>query len=197
MVCSYCQKPGHTKDKCWKLHGKPTNYQNLNPKFGPNEGYINKESGLAHISTTQKSERIDEPFERGELNSNEIEKLRSLLETLQKTPSQSSQAKLSAWIIDSGVTDHMTHSSPKFITYSPCSSNKKISKTDGTLVTVAGQGDIKLFSNITLKNVLHIPRLTVDVISVKNLIKDLGCKVIFSHSSCRFGPKQWEDDWTC
>ena len=22
-VCSYCKKPGHLKDKCWQLHGKP------------------------------------------------------------------------------------------------------------------------------------------------------------------------------
>ena len=23
LVCSYCKKPGHRKDKCWQLHGKP------------------------------------------------------------------------------------------------------------------------------------------------------------------------------
>lgn len=97
-----------------------------------------------------------------------------------------SQPKLSTWIIDSGATDHMTNSSHKFITCSPCPSNKKISTADVTLVRVAGQGDIKLNSNITLKNVLHIPRLTVDLISVKNFIKDLGWKVTFSHYSCIF-----------
>ena len=23
LVCSYCKKPGHHKDKCWQLHGRP------------------------------------------------------------------------------------------------------------------------------------------------------------------------------
>ena len=23
LVCAYCKKPGHHKDKCWKLHGLP------------------------------------------------------------------------------------------------------------------------------------------------------------------------------
>ncbi|TXG48772.1 hypothetical protein EZV62_024647 [Acer yangbiense] len=27
VVCAYCKKPFHTKDKCWKLHGKPANFQ--------------------------------------------------------------------------------------------------------------------------------------------------------------------------
>ena len=24
--CDHCQKPNHTKDTCWKLHGKPANW---------------------------------------------------------------------------------------------------------------------------------------------------------------------------
>ena len=27
LVCSYCKKPRHTREKCWKLHGKPTNME--------------------------------------------------------------------------------------------------------------------------------------------------------------------------
>ena len=24
--CDFCNKPGHIRDKCWKLHGKLTNF---------------------------------------------------------------------------------------------------------------------------------------------------------------------------
>ena len=24
LWCTHCQKPRHTREKCWKLHGKPT-----------------------------------------------------------------------------------------------------------------------------------------------------------------------------
>nr|XP_033512246.1 uncharacterized protein LOC117276932 [Nicotiana tomentosiformis] len=30
--CDYCKRPGHTKDKCFKLHGYPQN-NNFNPRF--------------------------------------------------------------------------------------------------------------------------------------------------------------------
>ncbi|BAT99697.1 hypothetical protein VIGAN_10120400 [Vigna angularis var. angularis] len=46
-----------------------------------------------------------------------------------------------------------------FSTYSPCPSNKKISTADGTLITAAGQGEIQLSPSMTLKNVLHVPKL--------------------------------------
>ena len=42
---------------------------------------------------------------------------------------------LGSWVIDSGATDHMTHSTQKFSTYNPCPSNKNIA-------TVVGQGEV-------------------------------------------------------
>ncbi|RVW61346.1 hypothetical protein CK203_032004 [Vitis vinifera] len=27
VCCDHCNKLGHTKDKCWLLHGKPTNWR--------------------------------------------------------------------------------------------------------------------------------------------------------------------------
>ena len=77
-------------------------------------------------------------------NIEEIKKLREVLETLVKpTNTCSSSLALSStsqayalsvlqstaqvtWVVDSGATDHMTHSSTEFISYKPCPSNKKI-----------------------------------------------------------------------
>ena len=47
-----------------------------------------------------------------------------------------------SWIIDSGATNHMTSKSQLFNTYTPSPSNKKIVVVNGSLVTVAGFGDI-------------------------------------------------------
>src|ERR1044072_3289719 len=54
------------------------------------------------------------------------------------------------WILDSGATDHMTPLPNHFSSYSPCSSNKKISTADGTLMTTAGQGEVQISPSITL-----------------------------------------------
>ncbi|KAK3027983.1 hypothetical protein RJ639_039336 [Escallonia herrerae] len=110
--------------------------------------------------------------EENGLNKEDIGRLRSLLDSLEKSKgtcsltqsgklhssyalSASSSEFSNSWVIDSGATDHMTHSSHKFLTYHPCPSNRKIAIADGSLAIVAGQGNIVLSPSITLKNVLH------------------------------------------
>ena len=44
------------------------------------------------------------------------------------------------WILDSGVTNHMTHNPNQFKTYLPCPSNRKIVVADGITTTVASIG---------------------------------------------------------
>ena len=78
------------------------------------------------------------------------------------------------WILDSRATDHMTPL-PKYSTYSPCPSNKEIFTADGTLITATGQG---------VKHVLHVPKLSTNVISIQKLTKDLSCNVVFNSDSC-------------
>ena len=65
----------------------------------------------------------------------------------------------------------MTHSSQKFNTYSPCPSNKKIATNDGSLATVASQGEFRLNKSIVLKNVLHVPKLSTNFFSFYRLTK--------------------------
>ena len=138
-----------------------------------------------------------------EFNKDEIEKLRGLLGSLEKNGGACSLAfsgKFSTsqglhvsdkviqelWVIDSGAIDHMTHSSLNFCTYSPCPSNWKTTVADGSLITVAGLGNIQLSPFITLKNVLHVPKLSTNLISIQKLTHDMNCSVFFYPSHCIF-----------
>ena len=91
---------------------------------------------------------------------------------------------LHSWIIDSGATDHMTNSSKQFVSYNPCLSNRKIIVADGSIMTVAGQGDVSINSTLVLRNVLHVPKLCTSLISVQKLATDSNVFVIFSSNSC-------------
>ncbi|KAH0686950.1 hypothetical protein KY284_017503 [Solanum tuberosum] len=90
------------------------------------------------------------------------------------------------WVVDSGATDHMTSLSHLFISYSPCPSYKKITIADGSVITVVGQGDISLGKSLILKDVLHIPKLSANLISIQKLTKDSKCQVTFFPSYCLF-----------
>ena len=64
--------------------------------------------------------------------------------------------------------------------------HRKIATADGSLTIVAGIGDVKISPSLMLKNVLHVPRLTTNLISIKKLTQDLHCNVVFYHSHCVF-----------
>jgi hypothetical protein len=205
--CTYCNKPRHLRENCWKLKGKPPSRQ-----WGK-KGDLPKKGGQAHMIAST-SEAGQEGMKQ--LNQDEIEKVRSFLSRLERptgTSTLSHSGKFSFpssfgkfqfsvglnasdipfkqyWILDSGATDHMTPLPKHFSTYSPCPSNRKISIADGTLLTVAGQGDVRINSSITLNNVLHIPKLSTSLISIQKLTNDLSCNVIFYNNSCVFQDQQ-------
>ncbi|RVW64179.1 hypothetical protein CK203_046335 [Vitis vinifera] len=185
----------HTRERCWKLHGKPPSRE-----WGQ-KGEQPSNNAQAHVTTVQQNGAT--PQEIGILNQEEVERVRSLICNLDKPADTGSLAYsgkfpfsiglnvsditfANSWVIDSGATDHMTHSPNIFSTYFPCSSSRKIATVDGSLTTVAGIGDVKISPSLMLKNVLHVPRLTTNLISIQKLTQDLHCNVVFYHSHCVF-----------
>ena len=145
----------------------------------------------------------DEDSEKGGFNSEEIEKLKNLLGSLEKSSGACSLALsgkplqpicmnaseknyANSWIIDSGATDHMTHFSQFFHTYIPCPSNRKIVVANESLATVAGLGDVYVSPSLVLKNILHVPKLSTNLVSIQKLTHDLQCYAMFSPSYCVF-----------
>lgn len=76
----------------------------------------------------------------------------------------------------------MTPISQFFRTYTPCLSSRKIIVANGALATVAGFGEIHITSNLILKNVLHVPKLSDNLVSIKKLTHDLKCYATFTPS---------------
>ena len=91
-----------------------------------------------------------------------------------------SQTKI-PWIVDSCASDHMTSNYHIFSTYSPCAGNIKVKIADGSLSTVARKGTITLSDSLILENVLHVPNLSCNLLSISQLTKD-------SNSSAKFFP---------
>ena len=138
----------------------------------------------------------ERPLEQDRFNPDEIEKLRSLLGTLEKPSATCSLALLgkfpisiglklvdetivNSWVIDLGATDHMSHSSHKFNKYNPCPNSTKMVIADGSLTTVADVGDAQISPTLILRNVFHVPKLSTNLVFIQKLAQDLGCNVIF------------------
>ena len=80
----------------------------------------------------------------------------------------------------------MTYNPNQFKTYLPCLSNRKTVVANGTTTTMAGIGDVQVTSNLVLKNVLHVPQLSTNLVSIQKITQDLSCHVMFDASVCEF-----------
>jgi hypothetical protein len=92
------------------------------------------------------------------------------------------------WIIDSGATNHMTNYKSHLLNLKTYDTSQYVSVANGTKIPIQGQGTVKIFDR-NISNVLYIPGLTTNLLSVQKLIQDLNCNVIFHSNRVVFQDK--------
>lgn len=122
----------------------------------------------------------------------QLEALLQLLsnQKISKEPDEPAQATMAqtgnrsydwnSWIVDSGASDHMTYNKTLFCNYESFPVPKPVTIANGVPVHAHGQGTIYLTSTLTLHNVLFVPKLNFNLISVGNLMFDNNCLTLFS-----------------
>jgi len=107
----------------------------------------------------------------------------STLRLLCSLTSSKKVLSLNTWIIDSGATHHVSYDRNLFESLSDGLTNE-VTLPTGSNVKIAGNGVIKLNSNLTLKNVLYIPEFRLNLLSVSQQTKDIKCKIYFDEDCC-------------
>lgn len=94
------------------------------------------------------------------------------------------------WIIDTGCTKHITNSISNLGWWNPCSED--VILADGKTVKAKGHGEGRIVGvrkdggriDVTLKDVLYVPELSKNVLSVSQITED-GYSVVFGRMSCQ------------
>ena len=197
--CSHCKKSGHTKDTCFKLHGKEKALNRLAELKGqPSRKAYQASLDSENLDKTPSSSSTKEGMPT--LHA-EIERLKTL-ESISKPPSGTCSLTMTgknsnssfnvsrtlcmdSWVLDSGATNHMTpHSSllTSFVTLS----NNHITIANGTHIPIHGRGNVSLLPSLSLKDVLYVPKLSNNLISIRKLTHDLNCSITFFPTHCTF-----------
>uniref|UniRef100_A0A2N9GQ49 Reverse transcriptase Ty1/copia-type domain-containing protein n=1 Tax=Fagus sylvatica TaxID=28930 RepID=A0A2N9GQ49_FAGSY len=170
--CDYCNKPRHTRETCWKIHGKPANWKSSKP--GDRSGRAFPTANEAEVTSFTK-EQMEHLLTLLKSNSSSGIPSVSVAQTGNEPNALSCCLNSSApWIIDSGASDHMTSSHNFFESYSPCSGIEKVRIADGSFSSIAGKGLIKISERIDLKSVLHVPKLACNLLSDQSSGRTIG-----------------------
>ena len=96
-----------------------------------------------------------------------------------------------SWHVDSGATSHMTISKEIFSEFDPSVKGHVLLAEENTTSEVKGMGSAVIkcivdgqIREIPVQNVLYVPSLSSNLLSVKRLTKD-GYSVNFQHDSCK------------
>ena len=190
--CEHSKKPWHTKETCWKLCGKPLNWKR---KSGGD--------GRAFQATTEESLEHQINLETVPFTKEQLKHLYKLYQSpkLSINPSCSLAQKgnyftitslsvipnsINPWIIDSGATNHMKSCSKLFSSYNPCAGNKKVKIADGSLSAIVKTESIQLSPSLILHNVLHVPNLSCNLLSISKITLKHKCHANIYTSYCEF-----------
>ncbi|RVW97919.1 Retrovirus-related Pol polyprotein from transposon TNT 1-94 [Vitis vinifera] len=129
--CDHCKKPGHSRETCWKIHGKPVDWKPRQP--------LEKEGRGNHVATDEQSPQPEaSPF-----NKEQMEMLQKLLSPLLSIQSQTGSS--SNQVIGSGTLAHKGNFLSAFTA---------VRIADGSLSKVAGTGSVVLSRDLTLNSIL-------------------------------------------
>ncbi|RVX01288.1 Retrovirus-related Pol polyprotein from transposon TNT 1-94 [Vitis vinifera] len=161
--CDHCRKPGHSRETCWKIHGKPVDWKPRQP--------LEKEGRGNHVATDEQSPQPEaSPF-----NKEQMEMLQKLLSPLLSVQSQTGSS--SNQVIGSGTLAHKGNFLSAFTA---------VRIADGSLSKVAGTGSVVLSRDLTLNSVLLVPNLDCNLLSISKLTKEKRCITNFSSTHCEF-----------
>jgi hypothetical protein len=170
LTCHYCNKKGHIQPDCCKKK-KDDADKKKKEEEGSNVAESSKKAANAHVLIPMSAsieEVNDEVFRVGLYS-----------------------ASCTCWMMDSGVTHHMTPYESDFADYTPCQGS--VCLGDKSTVDQVGVGSIILNTSqgaqIMLTNVLHIPQIKTRFLSTHALIQK-GATVLFSQSSFEIAVNQ-------
>ncbi|KAH7865608.1 hypothetical protein Vadar_008867 [Vaccinium darrowii] len=189
LRCTFCNGARHTANTCFKKNGFPDWYLERCKQLKGE--HTTRRPGVAAIVATGITPFVDSSHKSvvshcspSDQNTSPIYHLS--LEDSNSDTSNLGKALISSndcdpgWIIDSGVTDHMTYDKSLF-QYASFPRKDHVITANGETVHVTGASSIALTPSLSLHHTLLIPTLS------NNLLSDIQTREIIGHGTKRGG----------
>ena len=183
LSCTYCGKAYHDYDHCYARLGYPAGGSRGRGKGRQSRGRGRGTAGRVSASPTNvpvvahaasapsfSSPGASSSISVPGLTSDLVQRLLTLIDTSPANDTLSGKhiSDFGVWLIDSGASHHMTGTLSHLfnITAVP---PLPVSLPDGVHASATKQGSVRLSSSLTLDNVLYVPNIKCNLISVGKL----------------------------
>lgn len=174
--CYQCGKPGHIAKNCWHAKGGGSRQ--------------NPERGIARTTTRTPRQGYHRARFAQDGNAGDITFGHEPQDFAFEVTGPYEDRTKDGWSLDSGASSHMTGCRSIITDYKE-HDNRTVTLADGTTITSKGTGvvtfrttDGSTARTLTARNVLHVPGMVDNLISVSKLT-DSGLQVVFSGNVCQ------------
>ncbi|KAA8545399.1 hypothetical protein F0562_020183 [Nyssa sinensis] len=201
--CMHCGKYGHDVSDCFQINGYPPNWGSRGTGQGKGKGRgsgrgngrggtgVNAVAAAINVGNGQQTgvtKGGGESIQGLGFTPDQVQQILALIEQ-----SPSGQEKLTGntsdlftegrWLIDTGASHHVTGYMKLLIDIHEKSS-VTIGLPNGAQIIATKHRKARVGENIILQNVLFVPSLRCNLISVGQLMRELNCVVTFSPNLC-------------
>ncbi|RVW83299.1 Retrovirus-related Pol polyprotein from transposon RE1 [Vitis vinifera] len=165
--CTYCNKLGHTRDRCYQLHGRPPRTAHMAQSSDPQSPQPPSSSTSQGIFLTDN--------EYDDYLRYQATKSASVAQTGNVSACLTHTSFLGPWILDSGASDHISGNKDFFSSITTTSALPTVTLANGSQTMAKGFG----FAH-PLHSVLYAPECPFNLISISKITRTLNCSIIFS-----------------
>ncbi|RVW29046.1 hypothetical protein CK203_088909 [Vitis vinifera] len=149
--CTYCNKLGHTRDRCYQLHGRP-------PR-------------TAHMAQSSDSPLPQPPSSSASQTSQAS--IASVAQPGNASACLTHTSSLGPWILDSGASDHLSGNKDLFSSITTTSALPTVTLANGSQTVAKGIGLALPLPSLPLTSVLYTPECPFNLISISKITRTL------------------------
>ncbi|RVW87654.1 hypothetical protein CK203_041182 [Vitis vinifera] len=173
--CTYCNKLGHTRDRCYQLHGWPPRTAHVAQSSDPQSPQPPSSSTSQGIFLTD-SEYDD--YLRYQVTKSVS--VASVAQTGNASACLTHTSSLGPWILDSDASDHISGNKDLFSSITTTSALPTVTLANGSQTMAKGFGFAHPLPSLSLHSVLYAPECPFNLISISKITRTLNCSITFS-----------------
>ncbi|RVX10469.1 Retrovirus-related Pol polyprotein from transposon RE1 [Vitis vinifera] len=170
--CTYCNKLGHTHDRCYQLHGRPPRTAHVAQSSDPQSPQPPSSSTSQGISLTDS--------EYDDYLRYQATKSASVAQTGNASTCFTHTSSLGPWILDSVASDQLSGNKDLFSSITTTSTLPTVTLANGSQTMAKGFGFAHTLPSLPLHSVLYAPECPFNLISIRKITRTLNCSITFS-----------------